>query len=81
MAPSKAERSQISSVTRNFLARLKNAAGPLEALTAMTWRGLCLGSSGVEGEVVFDVGSLCVATCFCSGASYGAFSVIGVEGI
>jgi hypothetical protein len=36
IAPSKADRSQISSVTRNFLARLKNAAGPLLALTAIT---------------------------------------------
>ena len=36
IAPSKADRSQNSSVARNFLARLKNAAGPLDALTAMT---------------------------------------------
>jgi hypothetical protein len=39
MAPSKADRSQNSSLARNFRARLKNAAGPLEALTAMTCRG------------------------------------------
>jgi hypothetical protein len=39
MAPSKADRSQISSLARNFRARLKNAAGPFEALTAIT----CLG--------------------------------------
>ena len=39
IAPSKADKSQVSSVTKNFLARLKNAAGPLEALTAIT----CLG--------------------------------------
>ena len=36
MAPSKADRSTTSSVMRNFRARLKKAAGPLDALTAMT---------------------------------------------
>ncbi len=36
IAPSSADRSQTSSVARNFLAKLKNAAGPLDALTAMT---------------------------------------------
>lgn len=39
IAPSRADRSQVSSVTRNLRAKLKNAAGPLEALTAMTCRG------------------------------------------
>jgi len=39
IAPSRAERSHISSVARNFRARLKKAAGPFEALTAIT----CLG--------------------------------------
>jgi hypothetical protein len=38
IAPSSADRSQYSSVTRNLLAKLKNAAGFLDALTAMTWR-------------------------------------------
>lgn len=61
MAPSSAERSHISSVTKNFLARLKKAAGPLEALTAITCLGLVRGSSGVSGDVVvvsdFDTGS------------------------
>lgn len=41
MAPSKADKSHISLVTRNFRARLKKAAGLLEALTAIT----CLGGS------------------------------------
>lgn len=45
MAPSSADRSHISSVTKNFRARLKKAAGPLDALTAMTWRGWFKGSS------------------------------------
>ena len=45
MAPSKADRSHISSVTRNFLARLKKAAGPLDALTAITCLGLAAASS------------------------------------
>lgn len=50
IAPSNADRSQNSSVTRNFLARLKKAAGPLDALTAITW---CL--SGVEaGSSVWE---------------------------
>ena len=55
MAPSSAERSHISSVTKNFLARLKNAAGPFVALTAMTCRGL---SSGFVADVdaCVDVG-------------------------
>lgn len=34
IAPSKADRSHSSSVARNFLARLKNTAGFLDALTA-----------------------------------------------
>ena len=42
IAPSKADKSQTSSVTRNFRAKLKNAVGPLLALTAMTWRGRCV---------------------------------------
>ena len=41
IAPSKADRSTTSSVTRNFRARLKNADGPFDTLTAMT----CLGWS------------------------------------
>lgn len=57
MAPSRADRSHISSVTKNFRARLKKAAGPLEALTAMTCRGFD-GSSGVDGEVLSDAWSL-----------------------
>mmetsp|Transcript_12435 Transcript_12435/g.23332 ORF Transcript_12435/g.23332 Transcript_12435/m.23332 type:complete len:92 (-) Transcript_12435:654-929(-) len=36
IAPSSADRSQYSSETRNLLAKLKNAAGFLDALTAMT---------------------------------------------
>ena len=40
IAPSNAERSQVSSVTKNFLARLKNAEGPFETLTAIVCRGL-----------------------------------------
>lgn len=36
MAPSNAEKSQNSSVTRNFRAKLKNAAGFFDALTAIT---------------------------------------------
>lgn len=40
IAPSKAERSHISSVTKNFLARLKNAEGPFDTLTAIVCRGL-----------------------------------------
>lgn len=53
IAPSKADKSQTSSVTRNFRAKLKNAVGPLLALTAMTWRGRCVRwSSGVVAGVV-----------------------------
>ena len=58
IAPSSAERSHISSVTKNFLARLKKAAGPFDALTAMTCLGLsavCDVSSAV-GEVASDDG-------------------------
>ncbi len=40
IAPSSAERSQVSSVTKNFLARLKNADGPFDTLTAIVCRGL-----------------------------------------
>lgn len=47
MAPSNAERSHNSSVTRNFRARLKKAVGPFEALTAITCRGLS-SSPGVD---------------------------------
>jgi hypothetical protein len=36
IAPSKADRSHISSVTKNLRAKLKNAVGPLLALTAIT---------------------------------------------
>ena len=39
MAPSKADKSHVSSVTRNLRAKLKKAAGPLDALTAITCRG------------------------------------------
>lgn len=39
IAPSRAEKSHTSSVTKNFRAKLKNAEGPFDALTAMT----CLG--------------------------------------
>jgi len=60
IAPSKAERSHISSVTRNFRAKLKNAVGPLEALTAITCRGLAV-ISGVDGEVLADGWSLFAA--------------------
>lgn len=41
MAPSSADKSHISCATKNFRARLKKAAGLLEALTAIT----CLGCS------------------------------------
>ena len=47
MAPSSADKSHISSVTKNFRARLKKAAGPLEALTAITCRGFNGSSSNV----------------------------------
>jgi len=40
IAPSKADRSQVSSVTKNFLARLKKAEGPFDTLTAIVCRGL-----------------------------------------
>lgn len=51
MAPSNADRSQDSSVTRNLRARLKNADGCFDALTAIT----CLGvveAVGAAAEVV-----------------------------
>lgn len=54
IAPSKAERSQTSSTTKNFRAKLKKAAGPFEALTAMTCFGLAA-FSGVLGYVVSEV--------------------------
>jgi hypothetical protein len=57
MAPSSADKSQVSSVTRNFLARLKNAAGPFDALTAIT----CLAGGSVscdDGCVLSDGWSL-----------------------
>eukprot|EP00585_Thalassiosira_rotula_P026242 CAMPEP_0196234478 /NCGR_PEP_ID=MMETSP0913-20130531/4568_2 /TAXON_ID=49265 /ORGANISM="Thalassiosira rotula, Strain GSO102" /LENGTH=112 /DNA_ID=CAMNT_0041515553 /DNA_START=418 /DNA_END=753 /DNA_ORIENTATION=- len=44
IAPSRADKSQASSVTKNFRARLKKADGPFDTLTAMT----CLGCSGNE---------------------------------
>jgi len=47
MAPSKAERSHDSSVTKNFLAKLKKAEGLFDTLTAI----VCLGLS-VVGEFV-----------------------------
>lgn len=54
MAPSSADKSTSSSVARNFLARLKNAAGPFDALTAMTCRVDTRESSGVDGVVLSD---------------------------
>lgn len=57
MAPSRAERSQVSSVTRNFRAKLKNAAGPFDALTAMTCRGGAFCAS-LDGCVLSDGWSL-----------------------
>jgi len=67
IAPSSADKSQNSSVTRNLRARLKKAAGFLEALTAMTCRsgsvsgsgsgsGNCNGNVSVVGDVVVVVG-------------------------
>lgn len=53
MAPSSADKSHVSSETRNFLARLKNAAGPFDALTAMTCLGVGVVSS-VDGYVLSD---------------------------
>jgi len=62
IAPSSADKSQNSSVTRNLRARLKKAAGFLEALTAMTCRsgngcgsGNCNGNVSVVGDVVVVV--------------------------
>ena len=50
MAPSRADKSQNSSVTKNLRARLKNAAGFLDALTAMTCRGCdCDLDEGLDG--------------------------------
>lgn len=68
IAPSRAERSHISSVTRNLRARLKKVAGPLLALTAMTWRGLAgsSGDAGVEGDVLSDAWSRVAAGFFSS---------------
>lgn len=51
IAPSRADKSHISSVTKNLRARLKKAVGPFEAETAMT----CLGPdeiSCVDGDVL-----------------------------
>jgi hypothetical protein len=56
MAPSSADKSTSSSVTRNFLDKLKKAAGPLEALTAMTCR-VDRESSRVDGVVLSDAWS------------------------
>ena len=39
IAPSRADKSHSSSVTKNFRARLKNADGPFETLTAITCFG------------------------------------------
>lgn len=49
IAPSRAERSHISSVARNFLAKLKNAAGPLDALTAITGLTVTCGVAAAAG--------------------------------
>jgi len=66
IAPSSADKSHTSSVTRNFRARLKKAAGPFDALTAITCLGLMVeevspplraASSGVEGDVLSDAWS------------------------
>lgn len=65
MAPSSAERSQYSSVTKNFLARLKKAAGPLDALTAIT----CLGWSSICWSAL--AAACCGAGFFASSATDG----------
>jgi hypothetical protein len=72
-------------VTKNFRARLKNAAGPLEALTAMTCRGRIASSEGVVGDVFSDAWSrLLVAAGFLSPAEAtscsSGTSLGGVEG-
>ena len=55
MAPSNADNSHISSLTRNFLARLKYAAGPLAAPTAMTCSGVSSRTASLA--IVSDVSS------------------------
>ena len=62
MAPSSAERSQYSSVTRNRLAKLKNAAGFFEALTAMTCLG-CESVNEIDWGTAPELCSWCVCTC------------------
>lgn len=87
MAPSSAERSHISSVTRNLRARLKNAAGPFDALTAMTCLGRRASSDGVVGDVLSDAWSrlVVVADGFLSledaTSCSSATSLGGVDGL
>lgn len=54
MAPSNADRSQDSSVTRNLRARLKNADGCFDALTAITCLGVVDAVGAPAVVVVFE---------------------------
>lgn len=76
IAPSRADKSHISSVTKNFRARLKKAVGPFDAETAMT----CLGPdeiSCVDGEVL-TVGAV---ASFASGSCLLDLISIAFEGV
>lgn len=74
IAPSRADRSHSSSVTKNFLARLKNADGPFETLTAIT----CL--VGSSGERALS-SPPCSDECSDAVPVVAASNVVGVVGV
>ena len=54
MAPSSAERSTSSSVTKNFRAKLKKAAGPFATPTAIVCRGCSCGEADPDSPLSFS---------------------------
>lgn len=73
IAPSRADRSHSSSVTRNLRAKLKKAEGPFDTLTAIT----CRGGSGDEVPLSLP----CSDECSDSVPVVPASIVVGVVGV
>jgi len=73
IAPSRADKSHSSSVTKNFRARLKNADGPFETLTAIT----CFGWSS---EVMHSSIPCSYEDSVPVVAASNAVEVVGVDG-
>lgn len=76
IAPSRADKSQSSSVTKNFRARLKKAEGPFETLTAMTCRGCSIGDDAPPSSSL-----PCSEECSDSVPVVAASAVDGVVGV